>query len=103
VNAIRHGHKGDVTKQVRVSYSVTADEVVAEIEDEGPGFDPQQVPDPLSPENLERPSGRGLFLMRHYTSWVRFSPRGNCVTLCRLKKFEPAVSHDELLSVVSGE
>ena len=83
VNALAHGHGGDPSRQARVRYRVSADEAVAEVEDEGPGFDPQAVADPLAPENLERPSGRGLLLMRHYLTSVTFNERGNCVTLCR--------------------
>ena len=85
VNAIKHGHKGDPSKEVHLRYQVTRDRFIAEIEDEGPGFDPDAVPDPLAPENLECPCGRGLVLMRHYMTWVRFNKAGNRVTLCRLR------------------
>jgi serine/threonine-protein kinase RsbW len=68
---------------VRVRYQVNAEQFLVEIEDEGPGFDPEGVADPLAPENLERPGGRGVFLMRHYMTWVSFNERGNCVTMCR--------------------
>jgi serine/threonine-protein kinase RsbW len=81
VNAIKHGNQSDPTKRVRVGYRVTAGAVLVEVEDEGAGFDPRKVPDPCAPENLERPCGRGLLLMRSYTTWVRFNPRGNRVTL----------------------
>ncbi len=83
VNAVKHGHRGDPSKQVRVRYHLEADYLLAEVEDQGPGFDPQQVPDPLDPDNLERSSGRGLLLMRHYLNWIRYNQRGNCVTLCK--------------------
>jgi serine/threonine-protein kinase RsbW len=83
VNALRHGHRYDPAKQVRVRFRVDAVEALAEVEDEGPGFDPGAVPDPTAAENLDRPSGRGLLLMRHFTSLVRFHGRGNRVTLCR--------------------
>jgi serine/threonine-protein kinase RsbW len=85
VNALTHGCQGDPTKQVCVRYRVDAQRALAEIEDEGEGFDPQQVPDPLAPENLERPCGRGLLLMRSYATWVRHNRRGNCVTLCKVR------------------
>jgi serine/threonine-protein kinase RsbW len=85
VNAIRHGHRGDTSKAVAVRFFVDAAQVFAEVADEGPGFDPALVPDPLAPENLERPSGRGVFLMRHYMTSVQFNERGNCVTLCKQK------------------
>ena len=54
-----------------------------EVEDEGRGFDPSHVPDPTLPENLERPNGRGLLLMRRSMTWVRYTGRGNRVTLCK--------------------
>jgi serine/threonine-protein kinase RsbW len=85
VNAVKHGHRGDPTKRVSVRYGVGAERVLVEIEDQGPGFDPDCVPDPLAPENLGRPCGRGLLLMRSYTTWVRFSRRGSRVTLCKLR------------------
>jgi serine/threonine-protein kinase RsbW len=81
INAVKHGHGGDPAKEVRVQYAVSPQEVLVAVEDQGPGFDPGQVPDPLAPENLEKPSGRGLLLMRHYLTEVRFNGRGNTVTL----------------------
>jgi serine/threonine-protein kinase RsbW len=92
VNAIRHGNRGDPNNAVRLRYHVTAWRVLAEVEDEGAGFDLQQVPDPLAPENLDRPSGRGLLLMRSYMTWVRFNARGNRVTLCRRRCTESGES-----------
>ena len=81
VNGLKHGNGGDPSKQVRVRYHIGPDGVAADVEDEGPGFDPSTVPDPTLPENLDRSCGRGLLLMRSYTTWMRYSPRGNCVTL----------------------
>ena len=81
VNGLRHGNGGDPSKEVRVRYAVSPQEVLAEVEDQGPGFDPEAVPDPLAPENLEKPCGRGLLLMRHYLTEVRYHGRGNVVTL----------------------
>ena len=85
VNGLRHGNAGDPTKRVLVRYQVLPDAVVIDVEDEGPGFDPTAVPDPTRPENLDRPSGRGLLLMRHCTTWLRYRGRGNCVTLCKYR------------------
>jgi serine/threonine-protein kinase RsbW len=84
-NALKHGHRGDPAKAARVRYRVTANEVTAEVADEGPGFDPGRVADPRAEENLGRPCGRGLLLMRHYMTWVRFNDRGNAVTLCKCR------------------
>ncbi len=83
VNARKHGSGGDAAKPVRVRYHVNPERALAEVEDLGPGFDPRRVPDPLAPENRDRPSGRGLLLMRAYLTWCRHNRRGNCVTLCR--------------------
>jgi serine/threonine-protein kinase RsbW len=81
VNAIRHGNRGDPGKRVRVRYRVTAEEVRAEVEDEGRGFDPGAVADPLDEAELARPCGRGLLLMRHYLDGVFYNEAGNAVTL----------------------
>ena len=54
INAIKHGHADDTTKPVRVGYCVDAQGVVVQIEDQGKGFDPEDLPDPSAPENLER-------------------------------------------------
>src|SRR5262249_20761313 len=65
VNAIKHGNQLDKQKKVRIHYKVTSNRFDVRITDEGGGFDPGDVPDPTAVENLERPSGRGLMLMRH--------------------------------------
>ncbi|MBM4067505.1 MAG: ATP-binding protein [Planctomycetes bacterium] len=87
VNGIVHGNAKDPDKSVHVRYQLQPDQVIVEVEDEdeGPGFKPEQVPDPLAPENLERPSGRGVFLIRHYMTWVKFNDRGNRLTLGKSK------------------
>jgi serine/threonine-protein kinase RsbW len=82
-NAIKHGNRGDPSKEALLRWRVTAACVQAEVQDQGAGFDPEAVPDPLAPENLERPGGRGILLMRAYMNSVRWSARGTCVTLCR--------------------
>ena len=81
INGLRHGNGGDASKRVVVRYWVGAEEVLAEVEDEGPGFDPAGLPDPTAPENLDRPCGRGLLLIRYYTTWFRYHGRGNHLTL----------------------
>jgi serine/threonine-protein kinase RsbW len=82
-NAVRHGNGGDPDKFVQVSYVVTPTQVLIEVADQGFGFDPAEVPEPLSEPHLSRGSGRGLFLMRAYMSWVSYNRAGNQVTLCR--------------------
>jgi len=85
VNAIKHGNQCDPNRHVEVRYQVTADETVIDITDEGEGFDPNDVPDPCAVENMERSCGRGVFLIRHYMSWVRYNDRGNRVTMGKCK------------------
>jgi len=85
VNAIKHGNQMDEAKRVRVSYRVTPDRFDITIRDEGPGFDPEDVPDPTALENLERPCGRGVFLMRHYMTSVEYNDTGNEVRMCKFR------------------
>lgn len=84
VNAIKHGNQLDPDKQVTISYKVCEKEFFIRIQDEGPGFDPEDLPDPFAPENLERDCGRGLLLMRHYMSEVEYHPPGNSLTMRKL-------------------
>ena len=84
VNAIKHGNQMDLQKKVQVSYRLLADRFEVAIADEGSGFDPNDVPDPTAIENLERPCGRGLMLMRHYMSEVRYNDRGNAVVMSKV-------------------
>lgn len=85
VNAIKHGNRMNPKKKVSLRYAVDHREVVVEIQDEGAGFNPSELPDPLAPENLERPCGRGVFLIKSYMSWVKYNDKGNCVTVCKKK------------------
>ncbi len=83
INGMKHGNGDDPAKVIRVRLNFGTDEIVAEVEDEGPGFNPGHVPNPLAPENLEQPGGRGVFLMRHYMTTVEYNERGNRVRLCK--------------------
>lgn len=81
VNAIRHGNELNSKKQVRVTCKLSASKFWAMISDEGSGFDPKQIPDPTARENLERPSGRGVMLIRSFMSRVEYNEVGNCVVM----------------------
>ncbi len=81
VNAIKHGNGMDPDKTVRVNCLIEDDFLRVEIEDQGPGFCVQDVPDPTADENLERPCGRGIMLMRSFMSKVEFNSTGNRVLL----------------------
>jgi serine/threonine-protein kinase RsbW len=84
INGVRHGNKFDPTKTVFVRYLLDDEAIHVEIEDQGPGFTPEAIPDPTDETGLDIPSGRGLLLMRHYMTEVRYNARGNCVQLlCR--------------------
>jgi len=80
-NAIMHGNKNDRTKNVTLSLSLNNNIINFTIKDEGLGFDFQNLPDPTSPENLDKPSGRGIFLMKHLSDEVNFSNNGSLVEL----------------------
>jgi serine/threonine-protein kinase RsbW len=83
VNAIKHGNQYDRNKSVHVVYEIHPDRFTVRITDEGTGFDSADVPDPTAVENLERPCGRGLMLMRHYMTDVAFTERGNSVVMSK--------------------
>ena len=82
-NAVKHGNGADPSKTVTIRYTLTPRRLEVTVCDEGPGFNPDTLPDPTSDERLSEPNGRGVMLMRVYMSEVHFNPRGNCVTLVR--------------------
>ena len=84
-NAIRHGNCMDPCKSIRVEYDINEREAVFVITDEGCGFDPFAVPDPTTDENLEKPYGRGVMLMKAYMDEVQFNPCGNQVRMVKKK------------------
>ena len=80
-NAIKHGNKGNKEKNVVLSLTLNDSVLKFVIEDEGNGFDYNDLPDPTSPENIDKPSGRGIFLMRHLSDEVHFKNKGKVVEL----------------------
>jgi anti-sigma regulatory factor (Ser/Thr protein kinase) len=81
-NAVRHGCKGDSTKNIQCVVTVdAAGEVVIVVRDPGPGFDPSKVPDPLGAENLFKPSGRGVFLINGLMDEVEYADGGREVQM----------------------
>jgi serine/threonine-protein kinase RsbW len=83
VNAAKYGNQIDRRKRVHLRFTVGSRDFRIQIRDEGRGFDPEAVPDPTDPVHLERPTGRGPWLIRHYMHEVRFNAKGNAVTLVR--------------------
>ncbi|HYB53550.1 MAG TPA: ATP-binding protein [Thermoanaerobaculia bacterium] len=71
-NAIKHGNAQNLAKRVHVEMRVEQDVLEIRIRDEGPGFDPERVSDPLAPENRLKTSGRGIFYMKTFMDDVRF-------------------------------
>lgn len=78
-NAIHHGNGLDPQKSVHVHARIDSRILTFIIRDQGTGFDYNNLPDPTSPENLEKPSGRGVFLMSQLSDLVIFSDRGSTV------------------------
>ena len=79
VNAIKHGNQHDIAKRVAVEFTQVPaqdpQELVIRVEDEGEGFDPESIADPLAPENLLKSSGRGIFLIRSFMDDVEVKRR----------------------------
>ena len=86
VNAVKHGNQFDPKRSVTIQYAITPDCVRISVKDEGAGFDPQKVPDPTAVENLTKPSGRGIMLMRAYMDEVTYGDGGRSVTLVKKKR-----------------
>ena len=80
-NSIVHGNKSNPDKFVQVEVSSSEKELRVVVEDEGPGFDFMNIPDPTAPENIENIHGRGVFLMNHLSDEVNFSKNGAQVEL----------------------
>lgn len=72
-NAIKHGNKLDIRKKVTAVFDLQGPELEITISDEGAGFDPQLVSDPLNPQNLMKTSGRGIFYMKTFMDRVQYS------------------------------
>ncbi len=92
VNAIKHGNRLDRSKRVHVSCKSNADGIWIRVADEGPGFNPDAVPDCTDPDHIDIPSGRGIMLMRNYMSRVEYLERGNVVVMEKQRPTAAAAS-----------
>jgi serine/threonine-protein kinase RsbW len=80
-NAIVRGNAEDRTKWVDVRAELIPESIRVSVTDEGPGFDPNAVPEPLTPEQLDEANGRGLYLIRKLVDAVQFNERGNSICM----------------------
>jgi serine/threonine-protein kinase RsbW len=80
-NAILHGNKSDPEKTVDIEIEFKSNELRIKVTDQGPGFNPENVPDPTIPENIEALNGRGIYLMSHLADKIKYSKKGNAVTM----------------------
>ncbi len=78
-NSILFGAGGNPARRVRVEARLTTESIRLEVTDDGPGFDPREVPDPTGPRGVPRSIGRGLFLIRSLADQVEFNEQGNTI------------------------
>ena len=85
-NAIHHGNKADKNKIVKIRFEAESRNLTVRVKDEGEGFDPKQLRDPIQPENLLRDSGRGIFILRTLMDKVSFSFSDEGTEIVMIKK-----------------
>jgi len=85
VNAMKHGNRMDPSRQVRLRYCATPECVEIHVADDGAGFNPASIPDPTADENLRKPCGRGIMLMRSYMDEVSYSCSGQEVHMIKYR------------------
>jgi serine/threonine-protein kinase RsbW len=89
INAIKHGNRLDASKTVTISFQMEPDRLTIRVSDQGEGFEWSQVRDPRDPENLDRTSGRGIFLMRNFVDEVDYEHvPGEGLTVSMVKKLD---------------
>lgn len=86
VNAIRHGNKSQLKKTVHIDCEINDEAIVIAVEDEGQGFDVSNLPDPTAGENLLKPGGRGLLIIRNKMDKVEFNSKGNKIIMTKFFK-----------------
>jgi len=79
INSIRHGNKNDLKKQVLIVANCIETEIIIQIEDEGEGFDIKKVKNPTLKENVNKESGRGIFIIKNLSDGIEYNEKGNRV------------------------
>jgi serine/threonine-protein kinase RsbW len=96
INAVAHGNKHDIKKKVWLRFEIHKDRLEIRIRDEGIGFDPNRVADPLASENLLKVSGRGIFLIRSFMDEFRVdSVKGLGTEVTMVKRINPEMKNSE--------
>jgi serine/threonine-protein kinase RsbW len=90
-NAIKHGNEQNPDKKVLVDLGVEGEDLVIRVQDEGAGFDPDHLPDPLDPGNILRSNGRGIFYMKSFMDEINYgsAPGGGTLVTLRKRLSEP--------------
>ena len=83
VNAVNHGNKKDPDKEIKIEYVINDDKMDIFVSDQGEGFEPNDIPDPTCGENLYKPGGRGIFLMRAFMDSVEYENNGSRVHMVK--------------------
>ncbi len=95
-NAIKHGNQGDPAKSVHFRFDLSDGQLAISIRDCGEGFKPDEVDNPLSPENFMKPCGRGIFLMKALMDEVEFDVSGNCGTEVKMVKYKTSNNNERI-------
>ncbi len=103
INAIKHGNRQDTSKHVFVDFETinnhSARELLIRVRDQGEGFDPETLADPLAPENLLKSSGRGIFLIRNFMDDVQLERApGGGMEMRMLKRLPPGAGADDMVN-----
>jgi Anti-sigma regulatory factor (Ser/Thr protein kinase) len=85
-NAVKHGNKMEPSKAVKIDYAIESDKIEIKMTDEGDGFDPEVIPDPRYGDNLYKPAGRGMLLMRSFMDVIEYSKKGNSLRMIRYRE-----------------
>jgi serine/threonine-protein kinase RsbW len=84
VNAVKHGNRADCNKDVTIEYDITPEKISITISDQGGGFEPGNVADPRSGENIYKTGGRGVLLIKSYMDSIEYNQSGNSITMVKI-------------------